>query len=116
MICHPRRNSLAQNSLSRNAADHERSKRDGQQCVLGHCGRPETRESLHFSTCTAPACQAIGTQLGARPRSRTPNDSPRIDSDVFSVPGTQDAETVSPGVFGVPGQLPVEVLGTTGYY
>ena len=28
----------------------------------------------------------------------------------------RSAETVSPGVFGVPGQLPVEVLGTTGYY
>jgi hypothetical protein len=66
------RNPLAQNILSRHSTDHERCKLDRHQWVFGHFGRPERRESLHFSTCTAPACQAIGTHLCARQRRRTP--------------------------------------------
>jgi hypothetical protein len=53
MIGKPRRNLLAQNILSRHAPEHERCKLDGHQWVFGHFGRPERRESLHFSTCTA---------------------------------------------------------------
>ena len=77
MISQPRHNSLAQNSLSRYAADHECCKRDAHQPVFGPCGRPERRESLHFSTCTVPACQATDAQLGARASPADPDDSPR---------------------------------------
>ncbi len=59
MISQQRRNSLAQNILSRFANDHERCKRDGHRWVFGHCGLPERRESLQFSTCTAPAVRPL---------------------------------------------------------
>jgi len=75
MIDNPRRNSLTQNTLYRHTTDHERCKRGGHQWVFGHCGWPERRESLHFSTCTVPPCGAIGPARRAA-TTADPNDSP----------------------------------------
>ncbi len=81
MISQPRRNSLVQNILSRFASDHERCKRDGHRWVFGHCRLPERRESLHFSTCTAPAVRPLV------PSSARGSDSgPRRFSDERTVP------------------------------
>jgi hypothetical protein len=51
-IGNPRRNPVAQNTLSRYATDDERCKLDGHQWVFGHFGRSERRKSLQISTCT----------------------------------------------------------------
>ena len=53
MIGNQLRNPLARNALSRHATDHKRCNLEEHKWVFGHFGRPESRESLHFSTCTA---------------------------------------------------------------
>jgi hypothetical protein len=68
MISHTRRNHLAQNTLSRYAADHERCKLGEHQWVLG-IASGQNAGNLYISLhATAPACRAIDTQLGARQR------------------------------------------------